>query len=122
MDKRKLNYYKSRLLEERARILNDLNLNEDEFEGGGSSRSAEFEESAKMDRDKEYISGVLSKEAEILNEIEDALKRIEVGTYGKCVDTGKDIPEPRLEFMPWASRCLEAQQVYERKRRAGEIE
>lgn len=122
MDKKKLEYYKSRLLQERERIMLALNQNEVEFEGTTTTRSAEFEESSRIDRDKEYISGLLSKDTDILTDIEEALKRIAEGTYGRCVDTGKDIPEPRLEAMPWTPRCREAQEAYERRRRAGEEE
>lgn len=122
MDKKKLEYYKSRLLQERERIMRALNQNEVEFEGTTTTRSAEFEESSRIDRDKEYISGLLSKDTDILTDIEDALKRIAEGTYGHCVDTGKEIPEPRLDAMPWTPRCREAQEAYERRRRAGEEE
>jgi RNA polymerase-binding transcription factor DksA len=122
MDAKKIKHYKNRLLEERARILASLNQNEDEFEGSTTSRSAEFEESSKMDRDKEYISGLLTMDTDVLAEIEDALKRIREGTYGKCVDTGQDIPEARLEAMPWAARTVDAQQAYELRRQAGEEE
>ncbi len=120
MDKKKLEYYKSRLLQERERILRALNQNEDDFEGSTMTRSAEFEESAKLDRDREYISGLLTKDTDVLSEIEDALKRIKEGTYGYCIDTGKEIPESRLEAMPWTPRCREAQEAYERRRGAGD--
>ena len=122
MDAKKIKHYKTRLLEERARILASLNKNEDEFEGATTSRSAEFEEAAKIDRDKEYISGLLTMDTDVLAEIEDALKRIRDGTYGKCVDTGKDIPEARLEANPWAARTVDAQQAYELRRQFGEEE
>ncbi len=122
MDKKKLEYYKSRLLSERERIMRALNQNEVEFEGTTTSRSAEFEESSRIDRDKEYISGLLSKDTDILTEIEDALKRLAEGTFGRCIDTGKEIPEPRLDAMPWTPRCREAQEAYEIRRRAGEEE
>ncbi len=120
MDKKKLEHYKNRLLQERERILRSLNRNEVEFEGTTTTRSAEFEESSKLDRDKEYISGLLSMDTDVLTEIEDALKRIREGTYGNCIDTGKEIPESRLEAMPWTPRCREAQQAYERRKAAGE--
>ncbi|GCE49639.1 TraR/DksA family transcriptional regulator [Thermosporothrix hazakensis] len=42
----------------------------------------------------------------LLAEVQDALKRIDEGTYGRCVDCGQPIPEKRLEAMPWASRCV----------------
>ena len=37
--------------------------------------------------------------------IEAALGRIENGTYGKCLDTGQDIPEKVLKAEPWADSC-----------------
>ncbi len=122
MEKKKLESYKNRLLQERERISRSLNRNEVEFEGTTTTRSAEFEESSKLDRDKEYISGLLSMDTDVLTDIEDALKRIREGTYGLCIDTGKEIPESRLEAMPWAPRCREAQESYERRRAAGEEE
>jgi RNA polymerase-binding transcription factor DksA len=46
-------------------------------------------------------------------EIEAALARIENGTYGRCIDCGKEIPEGRLEIKPEAARCLEDQAKFE---------
>ena len=121
MNKRKLEAYEKELLQERERIVKALNRNEDEFGDSGMSRTAEFEETAKMDRDNDYISGILSTEAKILKEIDAALKRIKEGMYGLCIDTEKEISEDRLEVMPWAPRCFEAQETYERKKRTGEL-
>ena len=45
-------------------------------------------------------------EQALLSEVQAALKRIEAGTYGKCIVCGKEIPEKRLEALPWASRCI----------------
>src|SRR5689334_10443628 len=39
---------------------------------------------------------------ETLTQVEDALARIDEGTYGKCIDCGRDIEEARLEAVPWA--------------------
>jgi RNA polymerase-binding transcription factor DksA len=48
-------------------------------------------------------------------EIEAALARIENGTYGRCVDCGRPIPDERLEARPEAARCLEDQARFERR-------
>jgi DnaK suppressor protein len=48
-------------------------------------------------------------------EIEAALKRIDDGTYGFCVDCGKPIPDERLEARPEAARCLEDQARLEQR-------
>lgn len=53
-------------------------------------------------------NSAILKELEIkYNKIKDALKRIEVGTYGVCTKCGKEIPEARLKAEPTASTCLE---------------
>lgn len=52
-----------------------------------------------------------------LVEVEKALKRIEDGTYGKCVSCGKDIPHERLEALPDAKTCIGCQQKEEAQTR-----
>jgi hypothetical protein len=59
-------------------------------------------------------------------EIEEALKRIEKGTYGTCELTGKSIPKARLEAIPWTRFTVEAQAQLEREgalrqRRLGQL-
>lgn len=48
-----------------------------------------------------------------LNQIEEALKRIEAGTYGVCEITGKQIPLARLQALPYATTTIEAQRMIE---------
>jgi RNA polymerase-binding protein DksA len=50
----------------------------------------------------------------LLQAIDAALLRIENGTYGKCVNCGAQIPEERLEAMPWATLCIECKRKEER--------
>ena len=46
-----------------------------------------------------------------------ALARIEENSYGKCVDCGQEIPEPRLEARPATARCVACQSKRDRRRR-----
>jgi DnaK suppressor protein len=46
----------------------------------------------------------------------DALKRLDDGGYGHCVDCGKPVPEGRLEARPEAARCVQCQSKRERRR------
>ena len=48
-----------------------------------------------------------------LRQIADARERIDLGTYGTCVDCGADIPFARLEVLPFSDRCVSCQEVYE---------
>jgi DnaK suppressor protein len=54
---------------------------------------------------------------ELISEIDDALERIQDGSYGYCEDTGEEIGLKRLEARPTARLCLEAQEWRERGRR-----
>lgn len=49
-------------------------------------------------------------------EVLDALRRIELGTYGTCADCGSGVPEGRLEAKPAAARCVACQAKRDRLR------
>jgi DnaK suppressor protein len=48
--------------------------------------------------------------------VDEALARIEDGTYGICVRCGEPIPPGRLEALPWAARCVDCQRLAGRER------
>lgn len=50
--------------------------------------------------------------------IDEALRRIDAGTYGICTVCGKEIPLARLDAVPWASLCLVDQEKEDRRRHA----
>jgi DnaK suppressor protein len=52
----------------------------------------------------------------VLNQVRDALKRIEDGTFGKCVVDGRPIEEKRLEAVPWTPYCIKHQKMLEESR------
>ena len=57
------------------------------------------------------------RERKLIRKIEEALSRIEDGSYGYCIETGEPIGVKRLEARPIATLCLEAQERHERKER-----
>jgi DnaK suppressor protein len=65
--------------------------------------------------DFERESAVIEAAQNDRGEIEAALARIDAGTYGRCIDCGKEIPEGRLEIKPEAARCLEDQAKFEQR-------
>jgi DnaK suppressor protein len=52
------------------------------------------------------IIGLMDSERKILSEIDEALNRIENGTYGICQGRGEQIPRERLKAIPWARYCV----------------
>jgi len=61
----------------------------------------------------ELALGLLDSEIQLLREIDDALERIEQGSYGICLGTGQQIPKTRLEAKPWARYCVEYARMVE---------
>jgi RNA polymerase-binding transcription factor DksA len=85
-------------------------------EGGDASAFGMHQADAGSDAyDRDFALSLLSKEQDALYEIEDALKRIEAGTYGICEMSNKKIPQMRLEALPFARFTVECQSEYERE-------
>lgn len=55
----------------------------------------------------------VTRDIDELRDVEAAMQRIQLGTYGECVDCKTPIPQERLSAMPAASRCLSCQSSYE---------
>jgi DnaK suppressor protein len=56
---------------------------------------------------QEFSLGLMDSERKLITEIDDALQRIENGTFGICEGTGQPIPKARLEAQPWAKYSVE---------------
>src|SRR4029078_6747959 len=68
--------------------------------------------------DRDFALSLLSQEQDALYEIDEALKRVELRTYGKCVIAGKPIPHARLEAIPFARFTVECQSQLEKQSKA----
>jgi DnaK suppressor protein len=71
--------------------------------------------------DRDFALGLLSQEQDALYEIDEALKRIELGTYGKCEMSGKPISHARLEAIPFARYTVECQSQLEKQSKASRV-
>jgi DnaK suppressor protein len=71
--------------------------------------------------DRDFALSLLSQEQDALYEIDQALKRIELGTYGKCEMSGKPIPRARLEAIPFARFTVECQSQLEKQNKASRV-
>lgn len=76
--------------------------------------------------DRDFALSQLSADRDAIYEVEQALKRIQKGTYGVCEMTGKPIPKNRLEAIPWTRFTVEAQSIIEKeggknRRRLGDL-
>jgi DnaK suppressor protein len=70
-------------------------------------------ESSEADIQEDIEFALIQMKAETLTKINDALGRLEEGTYGYCSDCGGEISEPRLRALPFAVRCKECEEARE---------
>jgi DnaK suppressor protein len=75
----------------------------------------DFEETAVDFLETQQEQSIQVNEQALLTEIEQALERLDNGTYGKCVVCGQPIPEKRLEAIPWAARCVKDEEQLEQR-------
>jgi RNA polymerase-binding transcription factor DksA len=114
---------KQRLLELRDHFLDQMqsvaqNSLRSRSESNEASAVGQHQADAGSDAyEKDFALSLLSQEQDALYEIEEALKRIELGTYGVCEMSGKSIPHARLEAIPFARFTVECQQALEKENR-----
>ncbi len=74
----------------------------------------DFYDHASSDRDRELALMLADREREKLTYVDDALKRIDLGTYGICESCDEEIDKDRLLAMPFTKLCLSCQEDLER--------
>ena len=65
--------------------------------------------------DRDFALNLLSQEQDALYEIDEAIKRVQEGTYGVCEVSGEKIPEARLEAIPFARLTVQCQEKLEQQ-------
>ena len=118
-DKRELAKFKAILLRKRAELVGDVSTMETEaLMGNSGSNSSVPQHMAEQGSDvygQSLSLDLAAADRRLIKEIDDALKRIEDGTYGVCELTAKPIRAERLEELPWARYSIEAARELERR-------
>lgn len=117
--KKELEHFRLILLRKRAELLGDVShLEEEALRGESGSLSNMPQHMAEQGSEVYEQSLHLDLAAagqKLIKEIDDALRRIEAGTFGICELTGKPIKVERLEELPWARHSIEAARELERR-------
>ena len=116
--KKELESFKSMILAKKTKLVEELGLLETTSLFGNSSRentdlsglSNHMADSASDFNTLETNFELAEREGKYLVYLEDALERIEAGTYGICKNCESLIPKLRLEHVPTATRCVECKQ------------
>jgi len=121
-----LDHFRQLLVQRRVEILRNVIEIEDETlrksrqdaSGDLSSMPIHMADLGTDNYQQEFSLGLMDGERKLLTEIDDALQRIDDGTYGICEGTGLPIAKARLEAQPWARYSVE----YARKMEQGQTQ
>jgi len=116
VDKQWLGEMRDSLVRRREELLSVVRSNRDQL-AEGQKDFADIGDRASGGFEDEIAAGLLSLESAQLDEIEEAIARIDKGQYGLCGDCQKAIPRKRLEILPFARRCLACEGQKERTSR-----
>ena len=105
MDKKRLEYYKKKLQTRREELIRTIARTEEEGRTADDDPTVDLADKAANSYTKEFLFGQTNIDRSMLALIDGALARIKAGTYGTCIECGKDIAFVRLEADPSARHC-----------------
>jgi RNA polymerase-binding protein DksA len=125
--KKQLDFFKNKLLTEKQRVLEEMdelqqsNLKQSISDSAGeiSRYSYHLGDVASLSYGREFSMGLAERQQKYLEQIDEALQRIEDGTYGICKVTGELIDVERLEEVPVAKYSVKGKELMERRKRQG---
>jgi DnaK suppressor protein len=105
---------KQRLQNKERELLADIARFEEEARASGEAevRDSGDDATAAEAASETLQEGTLASQT--LTLVQDALRRFQAGTYGRCIRCGRPIEAARLEAIPWAQYCLEDQEKQDR--------
>ena len=120
MEKNHSDVYRTRLVDLRARLRGEMGRMADAALNQGRSETSSLPihlaDLGSDNFEQELTLSLVGSEKEALEKIDFALERIADGSYGKCEDCGKKIPESRLQAIPYTAVCVQCAAVEEQNR------
>ena len=118
MDQAFLESMKQKLLDQKKTILASLEDQDEELKGLVKTvESGDDADVASDVIDRALLNALGTQDANRLQQIDNALDRINQNKYGRCVKCGKEIPHERLEVLPYALMCINCASAEERRNR-----
>ena len=105
-----------KMLEERRRELLSAvqgKIRDVRAESGRERDVLDQGESSEVDIQEDIEFALIQMKSETLNKINEALRRLEEGTYGNCFECGDEIAGARLRALPFAVRCKDCEETRE---------
>lgn len=116
MNERQLEYFKQKLLDWKDEILRESRETVAHLQKE-TENHADLADRASSETDRALELRTRDRQRKLISKIDQALRRVEDGSYGYCEETGEPIGLARLEARPTATLSLEAQERHERRER-----
>ena len=113
MDKKRLEYYKKKLLTRRDELVKTITRTEEEGRQADDDPTVDLADKAANSYTKEFLFGQTSTDRNMLNQIDEALKRIRNEEFGQCMSCQEEMQQKRLEAVPWDKHCISCQEKME---------
>ena len=110
---RRYNELRQMLEDRRRELMSDLQGRMRDVRADGDRDVLDDGESSEVDIQEDIELSLIQMKSETLNKINEALRRLEEGTYGNCFECGGEIAEPRLRALPFAVRCKDCEEARE---------
>ena len=109
------NELKQMLEDRRRELMNAVQGKIRDVRADGSKDREVFDqgESSEVDIQEDIEFALIQMKSETLNKINEALRRLDEGTYGNCFECGDEIAHARLRALPFAVRCKDCEEARE---------
>jgi RNA polymerase-binding protein DksA len=114
MSKKELEKYRRLLDEKKASLSQELAKTRSAEEETTEESTQDIADKAVSSYTREFLYSLTDGERTTLLHIDEALARIDEGTYGFCTNCGQPMAEKRLTAVPWAPYCVDCQELAEK--------
>lgn len=105
--------FRKRLEDHRQEIMDlyhrDLKVGQESSDEGAE----DLVDRANSAYNREFMLSISGSERQALIEVDQAIERLDEGSYGSCVNCGEEIPRKRLQAVPWTRYCIDCQEQAE---------
>jgi DnaK suppressor protein len=109
--------FRNKLLEKRADLVSVVQKTEDYGRQVDSeAEGMDLADKASSSYTKEFMFNKSDGDRQLLQEVVDALRRLDEGDFGKCMNCEEEVEQKRLEAVPWSPFCLSCQEEAEANR------
>jgi DnaK suppressor protein len=112
--KKETEKYRRALVDKKDSLSKEMLKNKDAGQENSEEITQDIADKASSSYTKEFLFSLSDGERVLLQQIDQALVRIDEGSYGLCTNCGNPVPEKRLDAVPWTPYCVDCMELSEK--------